>query len=425
MDINKTKICVVGLGYIGLPTASLLATKGFKVLGVDIDKNTVDTINQGKIHIHEPDLDVLVKSAVNAGNLTASLKPDKADIFILSVPTPFREGHEPNLDYIKSAIESIAPYLKNGNLVLLESTSPIGMTEKLAKWIKDLRPDLNVPLWSKTNSVNSSDEDSEQLYLAHCPERVLPGQILRELIDNDRVVGGVNIPSTKKCYDFYKTFVRGQVLKSDSRTAELVKLSENAYRDVNIAFANELSIICDKNEINPWEMIKLANCHPRVNILNPGPGVGGHCIAVDPWFIVHSAPKESRLIRVAREVNDHKPTYVINKIKKQASKLKKPVIACLGLSFKANVDDLRESPALQIVESMASENIGKLLLVEPFIKELPKSLNNLKDVELADMMPALQQADIIALLVDHSIFRDINNSILNERIVIDTRGMWQ
>ncbi|MFK5951135.1 MAG: UDP-N-acetyl-D-mannosamine dehydrogenase, partial [Methylococcales bacterium] len=321
------KICVIGLGYIGLPTASLLGTKGFSVHGVDVSEHVVDTINKGKIHIVEPDLDIMVKSAVNAGNLKAGLEPIEADVFIIAVPTPFKGDYEPDLSYVESATKMISPFVKPGDLVILESTSPVGTTDEVV---------------AKILTADGHDTEKE-VFVAHCPERVLPGRILIELVENDRIVGGVNALATEKAVEFYNTFVRGEVLSTDSRTAEMAKLTENSSRDVSIAFANELSLICDDEGINVWELISLANRHPRVNILNPGPGVGGHCIAVDPWFIVARSPEHAKLIKTARLVNDAKPDWVIEKVKSRAEKFKHPVIGCLGLAFKADVDDLRES----------------------------------------------------------------------------------
>lgn len=337
MKVESKNIVVMGLGYIGLPTASILATKGHKVLGIDVNQQAVETINQGKVHIVEPDLDILVRAAVNSGNLRAALVPEAADIYILAVPTPFKsdkgiESKIPDLSYIEAATISIAPNLTAGNLIILESTSPVGTTERIAEIIRELRPDLY------------NDHDPNQrtpIHVAHCPERVLPGHIMRELVDNDRIVGGIDRASAEQAKDLYRSFCRGKIYLTDCRTAEMAKLVENSFRDVNIGFANELSLICDKLGINVWELIELSNRHPRVNILNPGPGVGGHCIAVDPWFIVDSAPQEARLIRTAREVNDGKPEWVINKVISKADRFKNPVIGCLGLAFKANIDDLR------------------------------------------------------------------------------------
>jgi UDP-N-acetyl-D-mannosaminuronic acid dehydrogenase len=416
-------ICVVGLGYIGLPTASLLATKGFQVHGVDVNPKAVDTINAGKIHITEPDLDILVRAAVQSGNLKAHLEPGPADVFILAVPTPFKDDHAPDLSYVEAATQSIAPHVAEGNLIILESTSPVGTTEKIAEWLRALRPDLSIPAWK--TSGNTAGSGCCQIFIAHCPERVLPGQIIRELVDNDRIIGGIDEASVEKAEQFYRKFVNGKVLKTNSRTAEMAKLTENAYRDVNIAFANELSIICDTLGINVWELISLANHHPRVNILQPGPGVGGHCIAVDPWFIVNSVPEQARLIRTAREVNDSKPRYVIDKVKSKADRFKQPSIACLGLAFKADIDDLRESPAVDIVATLAKEHAGEILAVEPHIQALPKKLAALGNVTLTDLDNALQKADIIVLLVNHRAFKGVDRVLLKEKVVIDTRGEWR
>lgn len=399
------KIVVMGLGYIGLPTASMLATKGHSVLGIDVNSETVEIINSGKIHIVEPDLDVLVRSAVNSGNLRASLIPEEADTFILAVPTPFKKenGNEkaPDLSYIEAATICIAPFLKQDDLVILESTSPVGTTELVEKIIDKERPELK-----------------NKVHVAHCPERVLPGQILRELVDNDRIVGGNTKFAVQKAVALYKSFCNGYILETDSRTAELSKLVENSFRDVNIAFANELSLICDRLGINVWETISLANRHPRVNILQPGPGVGGHCIAVDPWFIVASAPEESRLIRTAREVNDAKPLWVINKIRAKAEKFKSPIIGCLGLTFKANIDDLRESPAMEIVQQIKLLKIGKVMVCDPNVAP------GKTDFPIYPLKDVLNQADIIVLLVDHVEFMDIDPLFLKDKVVFDTKGIF-
>lgn len=393
------RICVVGLGYIGLPTASLLATKGFDVFGVDVREDVVATINEGRIHIVEPDLDILVKSAVQSGQLKAGLQPEPADVFIIAVPTPFHNGKQPDLGYIEQATRAIAPHLQPGNLVILESTCPVGTTDEVvARRLQEAGHNVG-----------------EDIFVAHCPERVLPGRILIELVENDRVVGGVNEASTEAATAFYESFVRGEVLGTTAKTAELVKLTENSFRDVNIAFANEISMIAESEGINTWEVIELANRHPRVNILNPGPGVGGHCIAVDPWFIAHRSPEHSRLIRTAREVNDYKPEWVIERVRKQADRFKDPVIGCLGLAFKADVDDLRESPAYEIVKQLQRENIGQLLVCEP-------NLKSHEQFELVSLDEVMEQADIIVLLVDHKLFRKIRASNLKEKIVVDTRG---
>ena len=406
MPEHFQKICVMGLGYIGLPTASLLGTKGYKVQGVDVSQSVVDTINDGRIHIVEPDLDIMVKSAVQSGNLKASLEPCEADIFVIAVPTPFKKsvdtnhisGKQPDLSYIEQATRKISAFIKPGNLVILESTSPVGTTDEVvARILKE-------------------DGHGDDVFIAHCPERVLPGRILIELVENDRVVGGINEESTKVAVEFYEEFVRGDVLATSAKTAEMVKLTENSSRDVQIAFANELSMICDAETINTWEVIGLANRHPRVNILNPGPGVGGHCIAVDPWFIVDRSPEHSKLIRTAREVNDSKPDWVIDRVRRCADKFKNPTIACLGLAFKADVDDLRESPAFDIVKKLKAMNVGKLLVCEPNLKEH-------EDFELCNIEEAVKAADIILLLVDHRKFKALKATELVEKVVIDTRGI--
>ncbi|WP_264448457.1 UDP-N-acetyl-D-mannosamine dehydrogenase [Bacillus cereus] len=407
------KICVMGLGYIGLPTASLLATKGFQVHGVDVNEKAVEMINSGKVHIYEPDLDILVKAAVQSGKLKAGIEPVEADIFILAVPTPFQDEHKPDLTYVKAAAKTIAPVVKNGDIVILESTSPIGTTEKVAEWILEERPDLTT-----TEGLHG---EKGRIYISHCPERVLPGHILRELVENDRIIGGLDHESTKRTVEFYKQFVKGNILDTNARTAEMAKLTENSFRDVNIAFANELSLICDKLNINVWELIRLANRHPRVNILQPGPGVGGHCIAVDPWFIVDAAPEEAKLIHTARIVNDYKPGYIVDKVREKAERFKAPVIACLGLAFKANIDDLRESPSVEIVKHLSNLNIGEISIVEPHITSLPINLDR-ENVTLMTLEEAITKSDIILLLVDHDVFKAIDKNMLKEKIVIDTRG---
>jgi UDP-N-acetyl-D-mannosaminuronic acid dehydrogenase len=419
------KVCVVGLGYIGLPTASLLATKGFKVHGVDVNERIVDSIKRGEIHIYEPDLDILVKSAVHSGNLAVGIEPEPADVFVVAVPTPLNEDLSPDISYVEMAAQEIAPYLKPGNLVILESTSPVGTTEKLANWLHDKRPDLPIPIDNTDGQANMKKNGSAQIFVAHCPERVLPGQILKELVDNDRIIGGIDRESAEQARSFYEMFSNGNIILTNSRTAELCKLTENAYRDVNIAFANELSRVSDKLDINVWELIEIANRHPRVSILRPGPGVGGHCIAVDPWFIVHSAPEETRLLRAAREVNNGKPDYVVDKVTNKASRFKEPVIACLGLSFKENIDDLRESPAVEIVKQLAGKQIGKLMIVEPHINKLPDELNEYENTELADLKHAFTQADVVVLLANHRAFNHVDRDLLKEKVVIDTRGSWR
>jgi len=407
-------VSVVGLGYIGLPTAAVIASRGINVIGVDVSQHAVDTINAGNVHIVEPDLDMVVRSAVKAGNLKAVTKPEKAEAFMVAVPTPFKEDYQADLGYIEAAAKAIAPVLEKGNLVILESTSPVGATEELANWLAEARPDLTFP----QTAGNEAD-----INIAHCPERVLPGHVLRELVENDRVIGGMSEECSKKAVALYKTFVVGECLLTNARTAEMAKLTENSFRDVNIAFANELSMICDKLDINVWELIKLANRHPRVNILNPGPGVGGHCIAVDPWFIVSSAPETAKLIRQAREVNDAKPHYVLKQITDAADQFKKPVIACLGIAFKADIDDLRESPALDITKMLAQNNEAEVLVVEPNINELPEALAAL-GVKLVSIEDALERSNTLAVLVDHKEFKAIPAEQVARKVVVDSRGIF-
>nr|BDA20609.1 UDP-N-acetyl-D-mannosamine dehydrogenase [Pseudoalteromonas nigrifaciens] len=412
--MSFTNVSVIGLGYIGLPTAAVIASRGIKVIGVDVSQHAVDTINAGNVHIVEPDLDIVVRSAVQAGNLRATTEVEKADAFLVAVPTPFKDNYEADLSYIESAAKAIAPVLEKGNLIILESTSPVGATEQLAKWLEQARPDLTFP------QTHGNDAD---IKVAHCPERVLPGHVLRELVENDRVIGGMSEACSKKAVTLYKAFVKGECLLTNARTAEMAKLTENSFRDVNIAFANELSMICGPLNIDVWELIKLANRHPRVNILKPGPGVGGHCIAVDPWFIVSSAPETAKLIRQAREVNDSKPGYVLNQIIEAADQFKKPVVACLGIAFKADIDDLRESPALDITKMLAQRNSAKVLVVEPNIKKLPESLT-LLGVQLVSLAEALEQSNTIAVLVDHKEFKAIPAELVAKKALVDTRGIF-
>jgi len=413
---SSTRVAVYGLGYVGLPVAAVLASRGFDVVGVDISPRIVDTINGGKIHIVEPDLEMVVHAAVSSGKLRATLETGPADVFIIAVPTPFTEDKQPDVSYIRKAVDVIAPQLKKGDLIVLESTSPVGTTEQIRDWIARQRPDLDPP---------HVDKDESDIHIAHCPERVLPGSVLRELVDNDRIVGGISAHCAEHAAELYQNFVRGEMHLTNARTAELAKLVENAFRDVNIAFANELSNICDELDINVWELISLANKHPRVNILSPGPGVGGHCIAVDPWFIIAASPANAKVIKAAREVNDGKPDTVVEKVKVAARKLRAPVIACFGLSYKRDIDDLRESPAMHIVESLARQNVGQLLIVEPNLKSLPESLAQAESVRLVDIKEAMAEADVILLLVDHRQFKRIDRDLLKPKIVIDTRGIWR
>ena len=413
-------VSIIGLGYIGLPTAAVLASKRVKVVGVDVNQHAVDIINQGKIHIVEPELDILVHKAVQNNYLKAVTKPEKADVFMVAVPTPFKDNYEPDLSYIKSAAKAIATVLERGNLVILESTSPVGTTEKMMEWMREERPDLSFPKFG-------DDKFRADIAVTHCPERVLPGQVVRELVENVRIIGGVTSQCAERARELYKIFVEADCLITDCRTAELSKLVENSFRDVNIAFANELSLICDKLDINVWELIKLANRHPRVNILQPGPGVGGHCIAVDPWFIVNSTPDEAKLIRMARLVNDSKPIFVLNKVNQAVQAIGKDTselsIACLGLAFKPDIDDLRESPALSIAQKIGSISFSSIFLVEPNIDHIPKGLDSDK-TELIGLERAIKSADIIVLLVDHASFKSMDLSLLSGKQVIDTRGIW-
>lgn len=412
-------IAVVGLGYIGLPTAAVFASRKRTVIGIDVNPYTVETINRGEVHIVEPDLDMLVHAAVAEGYLRATSVAEPADAFLLAVPTPLKANHEPDLSYIEAASKAIAPVLKSGDLVVLESTSPVGATEQMARWLAKARPDLSFPQCAG---------EASDIRIAHCPERVLPGHILRELVHNDRVIGGMTPRCSEVATSLYKIFVEGECVITNARTAEMCKLTENSFRDVNIAFANELSIICDKLDINVWELIRLANRHPRVSILQPGPGVGGHCIAVDPWFIVSQASEQARLIRTAREVNDSKPGWVIDKINSLVDELSKDTgksrddiqIGCLGLAFKANIDDLRESPALSIALEVARCYPGQVLAVEPHLELAPPSLQRV-EVPLVDFAMAMN-ADVLVLLVDHKAFADQLFNIRADQRLLDTRG---
>lgn len=396
----KRKICIMGLGYIGLPTAALLATKGHQVHGVDVKPEVVEIINKGLIHIVEPELDAFVKSAVQSGNLKASLTPDYADIFIITVPTPVDHENNPDITYVIKATEAIAPFIKEGNYLILESTSPIGTTEKLVSLLKE------------------KGIDTDKIHVVYSPERVLPGQTMRELVQNDRIVGGITPEAAANVCEFYQSFVQGKVITTNSRTAEMSKLTENACRDVNIAFANELSILCDKFGIDVWELISLANRHPRINILKPGSGVGGHCIAVDPWFIVSEGGEDARIIRTAREINNRKPEWVIEKIQNEVELFKsrkslEPKVACFGIAFKPDIDDLRESPSLQIVNQLLLKGLG-LIVAEPNIKTH-------KTIKITDYKEAVSEADIIVFLVAHKEFKHLE--IPEDKVVIDICGV--
>jgi len=411
-------ICVFGLGYIGLPTAAMFAHHGANVVGIDVNQHAVDTINQGKIHIVEPGLEAIVKQAVDNGKLKASLKPVHADAYLIAVPTPFKgDDHTPDLSYIQAVSEALAPLLEKGDVVILESTSPVGATEQMVAWLAAARPDLTFPKYHEPDT-------EADIYVAYCPERVLPGKVVEELISNDRIIGGMTKESTKKAQEVYRIFVQGELLATNSRTAEMAKLTENASRDVSIAFANELSIISDKLDINVWELIELANHHPRVNILQPGAGVGGHCIAVDPWFIVNQNPDEAKIIRAAREVNDSKPDWVIGKINAEIDKLKaqgieKPKVALLGLAFKPDIDDLRESPAIVIAKKTLSLNDIEMSIVEPNINSLPSFL---QAVPLYSLNKAKQEADLLVILVAHQEFRDILENYSSAMNIISFTG---
>jgi len=411
---NKPQVCVVGLGYIGLPTAAIIARSGSRVQGVDVTQSVVDTINRGEIHIEEVDLDGLVQGVVSRGLLSASLTVAPADVFVVAVPTPFDKDHQPDISYVLAAARSIAPVLKTGDCVILESTSPVGTTEAIRDLIAELRPDLKVP------GLTTQTPD---LSIAYCPERVLPGRILEELTNNDRSIGGITPRCARKAIAFYKLFVRGQCIPTDARSAEMTKLVENAYRDVNIAFANELSIVADRMGLDVWEVIRLANRHPRVNILQPGPGVGGHCIAVDPWFIVASAPEETPLIRTARGVNDGKIRHVIAKADALIAAHPGAKIAALGLAFKANIDDFRESPARLVAATLARTYGERIQIVEPYASTLPREFEGTGATQI-DLDTALEDCDILLVLVDHDIFRHVPLAERADKIVYDTRGIW-
>jgi len=422
MTMNFNTISVIGLGYIGLPTAAAFASRQKKVVGVDINQHAVETINRGAIHIVEPDLDTLVKQAVEGGFLRAVTQPEPADAFLIAVPTPFMGDHLPDMKYVESAARSLAPVLKKGDLIILESTSPVGATEQMAAWLAEVRPDLSFP--------QQAGEQAD-INIAYCPERVLPGQVMVELIKNDRVIGGMTSVCSQRASDLYNIFLKGECVVTNSRTAEMCKLTENSFRDVNIAFANELSLICDAQGINVWELISLANRHPRVNILQPGPGVGGHCIAVDPWFIVAQNPELARIIRTAREVNDSKPHWVVDRVKaaladcltttgKRASEIK---IACFGLAFKPNIDDLRESPAVEVTHLIADWHAGDTWAVEPNVHQLPASLA--EKVTLHSLDDALKDADLLVMLVDHTSFKAIPASAIRQSWIVDTKGVWR
>ncbi|WP_374414244.1 UDP-N-acetyl-D-mannosamine dehydrogenase [Novosphingobium colocasiae] len=411
---NKPDVCVVGLGYIGLPTAAVIARAGCRVLGLDVSQRVVDTINRGQIHIEEVDLDGLVQGVVARGLLSASTEVAPADVFVIAVPTPFDKNHAPDISYVLAAGRTIAPVLKAGDVVILESTSPVGTTEELRDMIAQMRPDLKIPGLTR---------ETPDISIAYCPERVLPGRILEELTNNDRSIGGVTPRCARKALAFYKRFVRGECVTTDARSAEMTKLVENAYRDVNIAFANELSVVADKMGLDVWEVIRLANRHPRVNILSPGPGVGGHCIAVDPWFIVHGAPEHTPLIRTARGVNDGKMHHVIARAEELVAANPAAKVACLGLAFKANIDDFRESPARFVASRLARKFGSRVHIVEPYAAELPIEFTDTGAVQI-DIDDALETCDILIVLVDHDVFRVVPLAERADKLVYDTRGIW-
>lgn len=407
-------VCVVGLGYIGLPTAAFIASKGIKVTGVDVNPRFVESINRGEVPFVEPGFDALLEKVVEDGLLVAQSEQVPADAYIVCVPTPFAEGHKVDTKYIDAASEALAPHLSAGALVVLESTSPPGTTRHMAERLIELRPDLSI-----------DEDDDNAIFVAHCPERVLPGRIMEEMESNDRVIGGLTPQGTRLAVELYSTFCTAELLETDATTAEMAKLTENSFRDVNIAFANELSLICDDLGINVWELIELANHHPRVNILQPGPGVGGHCIAVDPWFIVSSAPKTSRIIRTAREVNDSKPEWVLHKVRQAIGSRSNVVVSALGIAFKNDIDDLRESPSLEIVRRLAEEcPTIDIRVVEPNVTELPVSLRGFGNLQKEDLEPAVAAADIVLLLVNHTEFVKMDRDLLKDKVVIDTKGVW-
>ncbi|WP_030538419.1 UDP-N-acetyl-D-mannosamine dehydrogenase [Sphingobium sp. DC-2] len=414
MPVDKQqKVSVIGLGYIGLPTAALIARGGCQVVGVDISAHVVETVNSGRVHIEEVDLDGLVQGVVARGNLRASLEVEPSDVFIIAVPTPVAEDRAPDISHVLNAARTVASVLKTGDTVILESTSPVGTTEAMRDLFAQLRPDLRMP----------GQGGAGDIAISYCPERVLPGRILVELIDNDRCIGGITPRCARKALAFYRQFVRGACITTTARAAEMVKLVENSFRDVNIAFANELSVIAERMDINVWEVIRLANRHPRVNILQPGPGVGGHCIAVDPWFIVHGDPENSRLIRTAREVNDNKTDHVVACASDLIDEYPGEDIACLGLAFKANIDDFRESPAVKVAARLARRYGRRVKLVEPYAQALPMEFAG-TGAELIDLDTALEQCSVFVILVDHDMFKSVPVDERADKAVYDTRGVW-
>lgn len=414
-DIQK--VVVIGLGYIGLPTAAILATNGLDVTGVDVKEGNVAAVNAGEVPFVEPDLNIHVAGAVSHGTLRATTQTPAADAFILAVPTPFNADNSADLSYIEAAARGLAPQLTGGELIVLESTSPPGATQHLSEYLLKLRPDLSL----------HGEGGKPVIHVAHCPERVLPGRVMIELVTNDRIVGGITPEAAEMARKLYSVFCQGDIFLTDAKTAEMAKLVENSYRDVNIAFANELSVISDKLDIDVWELISLANHHPRVNILQPGPGVGGHCIAVDPWFIVSAAPEEAELIRQARITNDAKPHWVVEQVRKELDRKGNGArVAALGLAFKADIDDLRESPSVQIVEQLAAKFSGtQVLVAEPHVEQLPASLRGYDNISLQGTEDAVRQADVVLLLVDHAAFKELDRELLEGKALVDTRGFWR
>ncbi|MEQ1547807.1 MAG: UDP-N-acetyl-D-mannosamine dehydrogenase [Chakrabartia sp.] len=415
MALNtEQKVAVIGLGYIGLPTAALIARSGCMVLGIDVSEHVVKTVNEGRVHIEEVDLDGLVQGVVARGTLRASITMEEADTFVIAVPTPVSAANAPDISYVLQAARTVAAVLRPGNLVILESTSPVGTTEEICAAIAAIRPDLKVP---------GQTSDVPDIFVAYCPERVLPGRILIELVNNDRCIGGITPRCARKAMTFYRQFVRGECVTTTARAAEMVKLVENSYRDVNIAFANELSMIADGMGVDVWEVIRLANRHPRVNILQPGPGVGGHCIAVDPWFLVHSDPENTPLIRTAREVNDGKTDFVIARACAMIDAMPGEKIGCFGLAFKPNIDDFRESPAVKIAAALAHKYGDRIQLIEPYAENLPKEFDGTA-ARLTDLDDALAECGMFILLVDHDVFKSVPGEERAGKIVYDTRGIW-
>ncbi|GEP05802.1 UDP-N-acetyl-D-mannosamine dehydrogenase [Methylobacterium oxalidis] len=414
MTRTRQTISVIGLGYVGLPTAATFASRGLHVIGVDIREDAVERIRTGQAHFIEPDLDIVLRAVVTAGNLRATTHPEPADAFLIAVPTPIRDDKTADLTAVRSALASVAPVLKRGDLIIIESTCPVGTTQGAAEQLRGLRPDLTFP---------DTDPETSDILLAYSPERILPGHTLRELIENPRTYGGLDHRSAVAAKELYAVFATGPQRLTTAPTAELSKLVENAYRDVNVAFANELSLVCDALGLDVWSVIRLANLHPRVNILAPGAGVGGHCIPVDPWFIHEALPQQTPLIRASREVNDGKPRFLADKIAGIASRFREPKIALLGLTYKPNVDDLRESPALHIACDLADRRIGQLMIVEPHVPELPEGLSDRTNVELMSLNDAVAAADVVAVLVAHDRFRNLNRGAVSAKIVVDAVGL--